>query len=183
MNVIPTAIPDVLILEPKVFGDHRGFLFESYNQRVFTEKLGLTVDFVQDNHSRSNQYILRGLHYQIQQAQGKLVRTIVGEIFDVAVDIRRQSPTFGKWIGEILSAENKRQMWVPPGFAHGFLVLSEAAEVHYKITDFHAPQYERSLLWNDPAIGIDWPLPPGIEPILSPKDIAGVLLQDAETFY
>jgi dTDP-4-dehydrorhamnose 3,5-epimerase len=182
MKSKPTAIPDVALLEPKVFGDHRGFLFESFNQNRFTAQVASGFDFVQDNHSRSSQSILRGLHYQIQQAQGKLVRAIVGEIFDVAVDIRRSSPTFGQWVGATLSAENKLQLWVPPGFAHGFLVLSPMAEVHYKVTDFYAPEHERSILWNDPEIAIDWPLPDGVEPILSQKDLAGASLQKAELF-
>ncbi|NET53833.1 MAG: dTDP-4-dehydrorhamnose 3,5-epimerase, partial [Merismopedia sp. SIO2A8] len=158
MNVIPTKIPEVLIIEPRVFGDDRGFFYESYNQRAFSDKAGITADFVQDNHSRSQQNVLRGLHYQIQQPQGKLLRVIVGSIFDVAVDIRKSSPTFGQWVSCLLSAENKRQVWVPPGFAHGFLVLSEAAEVLYKTTDFYAPQHERTLLWNDPDLAIAWPL-------------------------
>lgn len=180
MNVLPTEIPDVLILEPRVFGDDRGFFFESYNEQVFTEKTGASVRFVQDNHSRSCQNVLRGLHYQIQQPQGKLVRAVVGTIFDVAVDIRKSSSTFGQWVGCVLSADNKRMLWVPAGFAHGFLVLSEAAEVLYKATDFYAPQYERAILWNDPDIAIDWPLK--AEPILSNKDQAGQLLKSADLF-
>jgi dTDP-4-dehydrorhamnose 3,5-epimerase len=180
MNVLPTEIPDVLILEPRVFGDDRGFFFESYNEQSFAEKTGVSVRFVQDNHSRSCQNVLRGLHYQIQQPQGKLVRAVVGTIFDVAVDVRKSSPTFGQWVGCVLSAENKRLLWVPAGFAHGFLVLSEVAEVLYKATDFYAPQYERSILWNDPDIAIDWPLT--AEPILSTKDQAGQLLQSADLF-
>lgn len=181
MNVITTEIPDVLIIEPKVFGDDRGFFFESFNQQAFADKTGVTDAFVQDNHSRSIQGVLRGLHYQIQQPQGKLVRASLGEVFDVAVDIRKNSPYFGKWVGCLLSAENKRQLWVPPGFAHGFLVLSDIAEFLYKTTDYYAPQYERSILWNDPDIGIDWPLD-GIEVKLSAKDKVGQLLKDAEIF-
>ncbi|NEO32240.1 MAG: dTDP-4-dehydrorhamnose 3,5-epimerase [Symploca sp. SIO3C6] len=180
MNVIPTKIPEVLIIEPRVFGDDRGFFYESYNQRAFSDKAGITADFVQDNHSRSQQNVLRGLHYQIQQPQGKLLRVIVGSIFDVAVDIRKSSPTFGQWVSCLLSAENKRQVWVPPGFAHGFLVLSEAAEVLYKTTDFYAPQHERTLLWNDPDLAIAWPL--SKNPILSAKDLAGQPLKQAEVY-
>lgn len=180
MNVIPTEIPEVSIIEPRVFGDDRGFFYESYNQRAFTDKAGIAADFVQDNHSRSQQNVLRGLHYQIQQPQGKLLRVIVGSVFDVAVDIRKSSPTFGKWISCLLSAENKRQVWVPPGFAHGFLVLSEAAEVLYKTTDYYAPQHERTLLWNDPDLAIAWPL--STEPILSAKDQAGQPLKKAEVY-
>ena len=178
MQLIPTAIPDVLILEPKVFGDHRGFFLETYRREVFAQA-GIP-DFVQDNHSKSSRGVLRGLHYQIQQPQGKLLRVVQGEVFDVAVDMRRSSPTFGQWVGEILNTDNKRALYVPPGFAHGFYVLSETAEVIYKCTTYYAPQYERSLLWNDPAIGIKWPL--GAEPLLSDKDRNGVLLIDAETF-
>jgi len=181
MNVIPTEIPDVLIVEPKVFGDDRGFFFESFNQKVFADKTGVKTEFVQDNHSRSSRGVLRGLHYQIQQTQGKLLRVVLGEIFDVAVDIRKSSPTFGQWVGRHLSAENKRQLWVPPGFAHGFLVTSDVAEVLYKTTDYYAPQHERSLLWNDPDVGVDWPLD-GIEPQLSEKDRNGTLLKTAEIF-
>ena len=181
MNVIPTKIPDVLILEPKVFGDERGFFFESFNQKVFAEKTGVTTEFVQDNHSRSRQGVLRGLHYQIEQVQGKLLRAVAGEIFDVAVDIRKGSPTFGQWVGCVISAENKRQFWVPPKFAHGFLVLSDVAEVLYKTTDYYAPQHERSILWNDPDLGIEWPLD-GIDPILSAKDRDGKPLKEADVF-
>lgn len=181
MNVISTKIPDVLLLEPQVFGDHRGFFFESFNQKRFEDKTGVKTQFVQDNHSRSSQGVLRGLHYQIQQAQGKLLRATVGEIFDVAVDIRKQSPTFGQWVGYRLSAENKRQLWIPPGFAHGFAVLSDVAEVLYKTTDYYAKEHERSILWNDPGLAIDWQLG-NIEPRLSAKDEAGVLLKDAEVF-
>ena len=181
MNVIPTQIPDVLIIEPKVFGDERGFFFESFNHRIFAEKTGVYSEFVQDNHSRSVKNVLRGLHYQMENPQGKLLRVIMGEIFDVAVDIRKSSPTFGQSVSCILSAENKRQFWVPPGFAHGFLVTSDIAEVLYKTTDYYAPNYERSLLWNDPDVGIDWPLE-GITPILSAKDQAGQPLKTAEFF-
>jgi dTDP-4-dehydrorhamnose 3,5-epimerase len=181
MNITPTSIPDVFIIEPKVFGDERGFFFESFNQKVFTEKTGIISEFVQDNHSRSAQGVLRGLHYQIQQTQGKLLRVVAGEIFDVAVDMRKSSPTFGQWVGCILSSENKRQFWVPPGFAHGFLVTSDTADVLYKTTDYYAPQYERSLLWNDPDVGIEWPLN-GITPILSAKDQEGQPLKTADLF-
>ncbi|MCS6812002.1 MAG: dTDP-4-dehydrorhamnose 3,5-epimerase [Cyanobacteria bacterium] len=180
MNIVPSEIPDVLILEPRVFGDDRGFFFESYNEQVFCEKTGLSVRFVQDNHSKSVKNVLRGLHYQIQQAQGKLVRVIAGEIYDVAVDIRRSSPTFGQWTGVSLSADNKRQVWVPPGFAHGFVVVSDSAEVLYKTTDYYAPAYERSILWNDPDLGIDWKLEG--EPILSKKDQAGTPFATAEVY-
>ncbi|MBD1938836.1 dTDP-4-dehydrorhamnose 3,5-epimerase [Microcoleus sp. FACHB-68] len=181
MNILPTEIPDVLIVEPKVFSDARGFFFESFNRQVFAEKTGVTAEFVQDNHSRSAQNILRGLHYQIQQPQGKLVRVVVGEIFDVAVDIRKNSATFGKWVGCRLSAENCRQLWIPPGFAHGFLAVSEVAEVLYKTTEYYAPQHDRCILWNDPDIGIDWPLN-GASPILSAKDQAGKPFKAAEVF-
>ncbi|CAC5342170.1 MULTISPECIES: dTDP-4-dehydrorhamnose 3,5-epimerase [Planktothrix] len=181
MTITPTKIPDVFIIEPKVFGDERGFFFESFNQKNFTEKTGITSEFVQDNHSRSVKGVLRGLHYQIQQTQGKLLRVIAGEIFDVAVDMRKSSPNFGEWVGCILSAENKRQFWIPPGFAHGFVVISDIAEVLYKTTDYYAPEYERSLLWNDPDLGIDWPLE-GITPILSVKDQAGQPLKTADFF-
>ena len=165
MQFIPTSIPDVILIVPKVFGDERGFFMETYRNNLFAE-MGIPDDFVQDNHSGSQRGTLRGLHYQIQQTQGKLVRAVAGELYDVVVDIRRSSPTFGKWVGEILSAENKRQLWVPPGFAHGFCVLSEWAEIVYKATDFYAPQWERSLLWNDPEIGVEWPLLQDVEPIL-----------------
>ncbi|OAB56916.1 dTDP-4-dehydrorhamnose 3,5-epimerase [Phormidium willei BDU 130791] len=181
MNVIQTKIPDVLLIEPQIFGDHRGFFFESFNQKRFEEKTGVSPQFVQDNHSRSSQGVLRGLHYQIQQTQGKLLRATVGEIFDVAVDVRKSSSTFGQWVGYRLSAENKRQLWIPAGFAHGFAVLSEVAEVLYKTTDYYAKDYERSILWNDPDLGIDWQLG-DIKPRLSAKDEAGVLLKDAEVF-
>ncbi|KAA3652766.1 MAG: dTDP-4-dehydrorhamnose 3,5-epimerase [Proteobacteria bacterium] len=180
MQVTATDLPDVLIIEPKVFGDARGFFFESFNARAFAEATGVDLPFVQDNHSRSAQGVLRGLHYQIQQPQGKLVRVVRGAVFDVAVDVRRSSPHFGRWVGVELSEDNHRQLWVPPGFAHGFLVLSASADFLYKTTDYYAPEHERSVLWNDPAIGIDWPLPG--EPLLSGKDRAGVLLKDAEVF-
>lgn len=184
MKVTPTAIPDVLILEPKVFGDSRGFFLESFNARAFREATGLSVEFVQDNHSRSSKGVLRGLHYQVQQPQGKLVRVVRGCVFDVAVDLRKSSPTFGCWVGTELSEDNHRQFWVPPGFAHGFVVLSDSADFLYKTTDYYAPQHERCIAWNDPAIGIDWPLhASGIEaPVLSPKDAAGVSLAAAELF-
>lgn len=180
MNVFATDISDVLIIEPCIFGDERGFFYESYNEKVFQEKTGIQPKFVQDNHSRSLKNVLRGLHYQIQHPQGKLVRVVVGEVFDVAVDLRKSSPTFGKWVGCHLSAENKRQFWVPEGFAHGFLVLSEEAEFLYKTTHYYAPQYDRTLLWNDPDIGIDWHLDG--EPILSAKDKDGKRLKDADIY-
>jgi dTDP-4-dehydrorhamnose 3,5-epimerase len=180
VKVIPTAIRDVLVIEPRVFGDARGFFFESWNRNAFAAAIGADVDFVQDNHSASERNVLRGLHYQVRQAQGKLVRVIAGEVYDVVVDLRRSSPTFGKWVGERLSAGNRRMMWVPPGLAHGFLVLSERAEFLYKTTDYYAPEHERSLLWNDPALGIDWPL--AGEPLLKPKDAAGTPLAQAETY-
>jgi len=180
MNVIETAIPGVVIIEPKIFGDDRGFFYESYNQQRFEELTGTAPAFVQDNHSRSARGVLRGLHYQIQQTQGKLVRVTSGEVFDVCVDLRQSSPTFGKSVSVILSAENHRQIWVPPGFSHGFLVTSDSAEFLYKTTDYYAPQYERSLLWNDPALEIDWPLHQ--EPLLSVKDKAGIPLASAEVF-
>jgi dTDP-4-dehydrorhamnose 3,5-epimerase len=179
-TVTPTAIPDVLVLEPKVFGDARGFFFESFNARDFAQATGLQVEFVQDNHSKSARGVLRGLHYQIEHAQGKLVRVTQGEVFDVAVDLRQSSPTFGRWVGERLSADNHKQMWVPPGFAHGFVVLSESAEFLYKTTDYWYPEHERSLLWNDPALAIDWPLTG--EPLLAAKDAAASLLSAAPTF-
>jgi len=180
MKAIPTAIPEVLVLEPVVYGDARGFFFESWSKRVFSGLLGRDVDFVQDNHSASGRGVLRGLHYQVQQAQGKLVRVVEGEVFDVAVDLRRSSATFGRWVGERLSAENRRMMWVPEGFAHGFLVLSEAAQFLYKTTDYYSPEHERTLLWNDPAIGVSWPLEGA--PLLKPRDAAGTPLANAETF-
>ncbi|MCF6281516.1 MAG: dTDP-4-dehydrorhamnose 3,5-epimerase [Candidatus Polarisedimenticolaceae bacterium] len=180
MQVIQTEIPEVLILEPRVFGDERGFFMESWNCAAFNELTDLDVEFVQDNHSRSTKNVLRGLHYQIQQPQGKLVRVVRGSVFDVAVDIRKSSATFGKWVGVELSEENNRQCWVPPGFAHGFVVLSESADFLYKTTDYYAPKYERCILWNDPAIGIDWHIEG--EPQLSVKDEVGLLLQQAEVF-
>ncbi len=179
MNIIPTKIPDVLVLEPKVFGDERGFFYESYNRRAMTEA-GIPDDFVQDNHSRSAKGVLRGLHYQIQNTQGKLVRVISGSVYDVAVDLRKSSPTFGKWVGVELSAENKRMAWIPKGFAHGFVVTSDTAEFLYKTTDYWAPQFERSLLWNDPALGIAWPLES--EPTIAAKDAAGLPLAQCEVF-
>ena len=180
MTITPTAIPDVLIIEPKVFGDDRGFFFESYNQRQFGQAIGRSVPFVQDNHSRSAQNVLRGLHYQIQHPQGKLVRVAQGEVFDVAVDIRKSSPTFGKWVGEILSADNKKQLWVPEGFAHGFLVLSETAEFLYKTTDYWYPEHERSIFWNDATLNIAWPN--AGTPLLAAKDASGKSLAEAELF-
>ncbi|MFA7097459.1 MAG: dTDP-4-dehydrorhamnose 3,5-epimerase [Gammaproteobacteria bacterium] len=180
MKAVPTAIPDVLIIEPQVFGDERGFFFESFNQKRFDELVGRPVRFVQDNHSRSKKNVLRGLHYQIQQPQGKLVRVCVGEVFDVAVDLRRSSPTFGNWIGVRLSAENKRQLWIPEGFAHGFVVLSDHAEFLYKTTDYWAPQHERTIAWNDPDLAIEWPIDE--EPILAAKDAAGLPFSRAECY-
>jgi dTDP-4-dehydrorhamnose 3,5-epimerase len=180
MQIQKTAIPDVLIIEPKVFGDDRGFFFESFNRRRFAELTGQTRDFVQDNHSKSAKNVLRGLHYQIQQPQGKLVRVISGEVFDVAVDIRRQSPTFGKWVGVTLSDKNRRQLWIPEGFAHGFVVISDSAEFLYKTTDYWAPQYERTILWNDPILNVQWPIE-GM-PLLSEKDKEGSMFNDAEMF-
>lgn len=180
MQVIRTAIPDVLIIEPKVFGDARGFFFESFNQKSFNEATGLDVNFVQDNHSKSVRGVLRGLHYQIQQPQGKLVRVVQGEVFDVAVDIRRRSPTYGQWVGELLSGENKRQLWIPAGFAHGFVVLSETAEFLYKTTDYYAPQFERCIAWDDADLKIDWQFS-GV-PALSAKDAVGARFAQAEVF-
>jgi len=180
MNVVPTEIPEVVIIEPKVFEDDRGFFFESFNRRAFAEKTGVEADFVQDNHSRSSQNVLRGLHYQIQQPQGKLVRVVAGAVFDVAVDIRKSAPTFGKWVGCLLSAENKRLLWVPVGFAHGFLVVSQTAEVLYKTTDYYAPGQERCILWNDPDLAINWELT--ATPVLSAKDQAGQPFKAAELF-
>lgn len=180
MQIQTTAIPDVLILEPTVFGDDRGFFYESFNQKRFAELTGITRSFVQDNHSKSAKGVLRGLHYQIQQPQGKLVRVTAGAVFDVTVDLRKNSPTFGRWAGVVLSAANKRQLWIPEGFAHGFLVTSDNAEFLYKTTDYWAPEFERSILWNDPAIGIDWPL--DSEPLLSGKDKAATLLANADVF-
>jgi dTDP-4-dehydrorhamnose 3,5-epimerase len=179
-TVIPTAIPDVLVLEPKVFGDARGFFYESFNARDFQACTGIDTAFVQDNHSKSSRGVLRGLHYQIQHPQGKLVRVIDGEVFDVAVDLRKSSPTFGQWVGERLSAENNRQLWIPPGFAHGFVVLSETAQFLYKTTDYWYPAHERSLLWSDPALGIDWPF--DFAPQLAAKDAAAKLLAEADLF-
>ncbi len=180
MKVTPTAIPDVLIIEPKVFGDARGFFYESFNQKAFNEATGTAYQFVQDNHSRSGKGVLRGLHYQIQKPQGKLVRVVRGAVFDVAVDIRKNSPTFGQWVGIELNEENHRQFWVPPGFAHGFVVLSESVDFLYKTTDYYAPEHERCLAWNDPVIGIDWPLAQHriATPLLSSKDIQGKCLSE-----
>ena len=172
MKITPTAIADVLLLEPKLFGDARGFFYESFNEREFAAAAGFAPRFVQDNHSRSARHVLRGLHYQIRQPQGKLVRVIAGEVFDVAVDIRRGSPTFGRWVGQRLSAENRLQLWIPPGFAHGFVVLSESAEFLYKTTDYWAPEFERCIRWDDPDLAIDWPLE-GATPLLSAKDREG----------
>ena len=180
MNIIKTSIADVIIFEPKVFGDDRGFFYESFNANVFEQATGLNPQFLQDNHSKSAKNVLRGLHYQIEQAQGKLVRVTQGEVFDVAVDLRVSSPTFGKWESTILSGENKRQMWVPPGFAHGFLVLSDTAEFLYKTTDFYAPQHECCLKWDDPTVAIKWPT--STNPLLSAKDSLGLSLQDAKKF-
>ena len=180
MRVIATYIPDVLIIEPRVFGDERGFFYESFNQKVWEEKTGLRTTFVQDNHSRSERNVLRGLHYQIKQSQGKLVRVITGEVFDVAVDIRKSSPTFGRWVGFMLSAENKRILWIPQGFAHGFLVLSNVAEFLYKTTDYWAPEYERTIIWNDSYLGIRWPLK--VKPILSRNDAEGIALKNADVY-
>ena len=181
MNLIKTAIPDLLIIEPRVFGDARGFFMESFNARSFRELTGLDVDFVQDNHSRSGRGVLRGLHYQLPQPQGKLVRVTAGRVFDVAVDVRKSSPTFGKWVGVELSGENHRQFWVPQGFAHGFVVLSETADFLYKTTDYYAPQFEHCIRWDDPALGIEWPLG-DIEPQVSAKDAAGKSFADALHF-
>ena len=180
MQAVPTSIPDVVIIEPKVFGDERGFFYESFNERKFRELTGVTLPFVQDNHSKSARNVLRGLHYQIRQPQGKLVRVVAGSVFDVAVDLRRSSPNFGKWVGVELSAENKRQLWIPPGFAHGFVVTSDYAEFLYKTTDYWAPEHERALRWDDPAVGIEWPF--GGEPQLSAKDAQANKLNEAETF-
>jgi len=180
MKVIPTAIAEVLVLEPKVFGDARGFFLESWNQRDFDAAVGRPIRFVQDNHSASARGVLRGLHYQLRQPQGKLVRVVAGEVFDVVVDLRRGSPTYGRWVGERLSADNHRMMWVPEGFAHGFLVTSERAEFLYKTTDYYAPEHERTLLWNDPALAIDWPLDGA--PLLKPKDAAGTPFAQVESF-
>ena len=181
MNIIPTALPDVLMIEPKVFGDARGFFLESWNQEKFAAA-GLNLNFVQDNHSRSGQGILRGLHYQLNRPQGKLVRVTQGEVFDVAVDMRKSSPTFGQSVGVSLSSDNHRMLWVPPGFAHGFIVISESADFLYKCTDFYLPEHERCVLWNDTDLAIDWPLPQGFQPLLSSKDAAGQAFKDAETY-
>lgn len=180
MKVTPCAIPDVVLIEPQVFGDERGFFFESFNQRQFTERTGCKLDFVQDNHSRSARHVLRGLHYQVQQAQGKLVRVVTGEVFDVAVDLRRSSPHFGRWVGVHLSAAKQNQLWIPPGFAHGFVVLSDSADFLYKTTDYWAPQHERCLAWNDAALGIAWPITGA--PTVSAKDQQGLPLVQAEVF-
>ena len=180
MKAIATDIPEIVLLEPTVFGDDRGFFLESYNQRTFAELTGTDVSFVQDNHSRSARHVLRGLHYQIEKAQGKLIRVVSGRIFDVAVDIRRSSPTFGRWVGYELSAENHRQLWIPAGFAHGFMALSDTADVLYKATDFYAPEHERCIIWNDPDIGITWPDADQVQ--LSAKDQLGRRLSEADTF-
>lgn len=181
MEFSPSSIPDVLYIQPKIFGDDRGFFMEVYRAELFTE-IGLNVEFVQDNHSGSRQGILRGLHYQIKQPQGKLIRVVNGQIFDVAVDLRKNSPTFRKWVGDYLSSQNRMQMWIPAGFAHGFYVLSDWAEVIYKVTDYYAPQWERTLLWNDSDVGIEWPLIAGESPILSDKDSAGDRIHEADLF-
>ena len=181
MNFIPTTIPDVILIEPKIYGDQRGFFMETYRTQRFAEA-GIPDAFIQDNHSGSQQGALRGLHYQIRHPQGKLLRVIAGEIFDVVVDIRRSSPTFGQWVGTNLSSENKHQVWIPTGFAHGFYVISEWAEVTYKVTDIYAPEWERTILWNDPKLGIEWPILPGTQPLLSAKDTNGHTLDDAELF-
>jgi dTDP-4-dehydrorhamnose 3,5-epimerase len=180
MKVVQTAIPDVLIFEPRVFGDERGFFLESWNAREFDNAVGVKVQFVQDNHSRSRRGVLRGLHYQVKQPQGKLVRIAKGRVFDAVVDLRKSSATFGQWVGTELSEDNHRQFWIPPGFAHGFLVLSESADFIYKATDYYAPEHERCLIWNDPTVGINWPV--NMEPILSAKDRAGLPLRDVEVF-
>ena len=180
MKVTPLAIPDVLVIEPRVFGDDRGYLFESFNERTLRDTAGVSANFVQDNHSRSVRHTLRGLHYQIRQPQVKLLRVVAGEILDVVVDIRRSSPTFGKWVSVRLSADNKRMIWIPTGFAHGFTVLSDAAECLYKVSDYWAPEHERTILWSDPDLAIDWEL--GSDPILAPKDKAGLRFKEAEVF-
>jgi dTDP-4-dehydrorhamnose 3,5-epimerase len=180
MKVTPTAIPELLLIEPRVFGDARGFFFESFNQRAFQEASGLNLEFVQDNHSRSSQGVLRGLHYQIQQPQGKLVRVVRGRVFDVAVDLRRSAATFGRWVGMELSEENHRQLWIPPGFAHGFMVLSESADFLYKTTDYYAPEHERCVAWDDPKLGIEWP--DSVTPRLSAKDATGLPFLQAPYF-
>lgn len=181
MQVFETEIPDVKLLQPKKFGDERGFFLESYNQQTFRDLVGVNVEFVQDNHSRSSKGVLRGLHYQIKQPQGKLVRVTQGQVFDVAVDMRRDSPFYGKWAGALLTAEGQEQLWVPAGFAHGFLVLSDSADFLYKTTDYYAPEYERTVVWNDPVLAIDWPLQ-GIEPVLSAKDADGTPFEFAESY-
>jgi dTDP-4-dehydrorhamnose 3,5-epimerase len=181
MKYIKLQIPDIVLIEPQIFGDHRGFFMETYRHDEFMKNVSQST-FVQDNHSKSSQGILRGLHYQIKHSQGKLVRVTAGTVFDVAVDLRKASPFFGKWVGETLSEDNKKMLWVPPGFAHGFYVLSDTAEFVYKCTDYYSPEYERSLSWDDPSIGIDWPVIPGTNPILSPKDADGVTLENAEVF-
>jgi len=181
MNVIPTALPEVLVLEPRLFGDARGFFFESFNQRAFDEATGARYNFVQDNHSRSAKGVLRGLHYQLRQPQGKLVRVVRGSVYDVAVDLRKSSSNFGQWVGVELSETNQRQLWVPPGFGHGFLVTSESADFLYKTTDYYAPEHERCVVWNDPQIGVQWPSDAG-QPLLSDKDRAGMLLAHAEVY-
>ncbi len=180
MKAVPTSIPEVLIFEPRVFGDERGFLLVSWNARDFCDAIGGDVTFVQDNHSRSSRGVLRGLHYQIRQPQGKLVRVVSGRVFDVAVDVRKSSPTFGRWVGVELGADNHRMLWIPPGFAHGFLVLSDSADFLYKATDYYAPEHERTVAWNDPTIGIEWPVE--TEPVLSKKDQAGMALDGADVF-
>lgn len=182
MNIVATSLPEVFVIEPKVFGDARGFFFESFNYKAFSDATGIQADFVQDNHSRSSRGVLRGLHYQLVQPQGKLVRVVAGEVFDVAVDLRRSSANFGRWIGTPLSADNKRQLWVPPGFGHGFVVLSESAEFLYKTTDYYAPAHERCIAWDDPDLAIDWQLPKGLIPALSAKDTVGAYLRDAEVY-
>lgn len=181
MNIVPTSLPGVLLIEPKVFGDERGFFFESFNARSFAQATGVTAAFVQDNHSHSRRGVLRGLHYQLEQAQGKLVRAVTGEVYDAVVDLRRSSPTFGRWEGFVLSAQNKKMLWVPPGFGHGYYVMSESTDFLYKTTDYYAPQHERCVLWNDPAIGVQWPLSTG-EPTLSAKDQLGLRLADATVY-
>jgi dTDP-4-dehydrorhamnose 3,5-epimerase len=181
MNFINTSIPDVILIEPKVLYDERGFFLETYQAKVYAAA-GISANFVQDNHSRSKQGTLRGLHYQIQQSQGKLVRVVKGEIFDVAVDLRKSSPTFGEWVGTYLSSENKHQIWIPPGFAHGFYVVGEWAEIYYKASDYYTPQWERTLLWNDPILNIEWPLIDGKAPIISKKDAQGLPLSEAELY-
>ncbi|HWW20046.1 MAG TPA: dTDP-4-dehydrorhamnose 3,5-epimerase [Steroidobacteraceae bacterium] len=181
MQFEPTRLPEVVLIQPRVFGDERGFFFETWQQRTFA-KAGISAAFVQDNHSRSSRYALRGLHFQIQQPQGKLVRVTRGEAFDVAVDIRRSSPRFGQWVGVLLSEANHRMLWVPPGFAHGYLALSDSIDLVYKCTDFYAPQHERAIRWDDPAIGLQWPLPAGVSPILSAKDAVAPSLREVETY-